>query len=114
MHSQISVWENDIQRLEAALDNLKTDHRNLSRYASSYQTMLAPVRRLPVEILLTIFEAACSELGSISFQDQETIWEEDENIPLYGNTPVYLASVCYYWRSICLSTPKLWTYSYVY
>ncbi|KAK0467838.1 uncharacterized protein EV420DRAFT_1684500 [Desarmillaria tabescens] len=115
MHSQLAIWENDIQHLEAALDNLKTDHRNLSRYASSYQSMLAPVRCLPVEILLTIFEEACSELGLISFQDQiPYYWKDEKNITLYGNTPVYLASVCYYWRSICLSTPKLWTHSYVF
>ncbi|PBK73086.1 hypothetical protein ARMSODRAFT_1015894 [Armillaria solidipes] len=115
MHSQLAIWKSDIQQLEAALDALKTDHRNLSRYASSYQTMLAPVRCLPMEILLTIFEEACSELGAISLQDKIPFWNrEDESVSLYGNTPVYLASVCYYWRSICLSAPKLWTYSYVY
>ncbi|KAK0242270.1 hypothetical protein EDD85DRAFT_810632 [Armillaria nabsnona] len=115
MHSQLSIWDSDMKRLEAALNTLKTDHRNLSRYASSYQTMLAPVRRLPMEILLTIFEEACSELGAISLQDKIPLWDrEDESISLYSNTPVYLASVCYYWRSICLSVPKLWTYSYVY
>ncbi len=115
MHSQLTIWDSDMERLEAALHALKTDHRNLSRYASSYQTMLAPVRRLPMEILLAIFKEACSELGAISLQDKIPFWNrEDESISLYSNTPVYLASVCYYWRSICLSAPKLWTYSYVY
>ncbi|KAK0453138.1 hypothetical protein EV421DRAFT_1954631 [Armillaria borealis] len=70
---------------------------------------------LPMEILHNIFEEACSELGAISLQDKIPFWNrEDESVSLYGNTPVYLASVCYYWRSICLSAPKLWTYSYVY
>ncbi len=115
MHSQLTIWDSDMERLEAALHALKTDHRNLSRYASSYQTMLAPVRRLPMEILLAIFKEACSELGAISLQDKIPFGNrEDESISLYSNTPVYLASVCYYWRSICLSAPKLWTYSYVY
>lgn len=115
MHSQLTIWDSNMERLEAALDALKTDHRNLSRYASSYQTMLAPVRRLPVEILLSIFEEACSELGVISLQDKIPLWStEDESVSLYCNTPVYLASVCYYWRSICLSAPKLWTHSYIY
>ncbi|KAK0490542.1 hypothetical protein IW261DRAFT_19657 [Armillaria novae-zelandiae] len=114
MNSQLTVWDSDMGRLEAALDALKTNHRNLSRYASSYRTMLAPVRRLPVEILLTIFEEACSELGALSLQDTIPFWNrEDESVSLYCNAPVYLASVCYYWRSICLSAPKLWTYSYI-
>ncbi|KAE9410204.1 hypothetical protein BT96DRAFT_789842, partial [Gymnopus androsaceus JB14] len=63
---------------------------------ASFQNMLSPVRRIPVEILSEIFELACTP----------------DNRYRHANRVLYmhnLSSVCAAWRKVAHATPRLWS-----
>lgn len=74
----------------------------LQSIAAKRQGALHPLRRLPNELLLTIFRACV---------DAETneIRRRLPHTPL-PHTPVNLAGVCTRWRRVILQTPRLWSY----
>ncbi len=37
------------------------------------------------------------------------LFPKHDDMPLISMTPFYLSSICFHWRSICLSSPWLWT-----
>ncbi|KAI3609813.1 hypothetical protein WG66_007511 [Moniliophthora roreri] len=63
------------------------------RKAALYRALLAPIRRLPPEILIQIFllTDATSDLGRKTRSD-----------------PLILGAVCAYWRTVSQDTPGLW------
>ncbi|KAJ2918424.1 hypothetical protein MD484_g2014, partial [Candolleomyces efflorescens] len=61
---------------------------------SAYDTILAPHKRLPAELLSQIFILAYPDATFIPIQR--------------GCSPVILSHVCSRWRSIALETPELW------
>ncbi|KAH9913681.1 uncharacterized protein BXZ73DRAFT_55393 [Epithele typhae] len=67
----------------------------------------APISRLPVELLSTIF------LLTAHTPDQDTDEEDQGSITpclsLSSTTPDVLAAVCKHWREVALGTPRLWT-----
>ncbi|KAK0192002.1 hypothetical protein F5146DRAFT_487303 [Armillaria mellea] len=82
-------------QLKCTLSILDVTKRCISQCSLFYQSSLAPIRRLPVEILGIVFEEACT-------------------LPTFGvdspvTFPMTLSSVCFHWRSICLSTPSVWS-----
>ncbi|KAH9480797.1 hypothetical protein JR316_0007397 [Psilocybe cubensis] len=85
---QLEVVKADIQRLEEIQANLEaTIHR--------YDPILSPVRRIPPDILSTIF-MYCLPM--------------DRNPDMRASEcPMLLTRVCSAWRSLALSFPRLWT-----
>jgi hypothetical protein len=61
-----------------------------------FQSLFAPVRRLPSEILLEIFR-------------QYIAPPQADHLP-HQVSPLVLASVCAFWRSTALSSPTLWAH----
>jgi hypothetical protein len=70
--------------------------------AAKRQGVLHPLRRVPNEILLTIFHA-CVEVET----DEIRRRLPHTSLP---HTPINLAGVCTRWRRITLQTPRLWSY----
>jgi hypothetical protein len=99
--ADISQLDVEIIRLRAVLDGLMHKREALHTYTHQHMALVAPVRRLPPEILSEIF-----------IQCKDTKWFD----PLYGvldtprldMAPLLLGSVCRRWRMIALSTPRLW------
>ncbi|KAF7967165.1 hypothetical protein HWV62_35644 [Athelia sp. TMB] len=96
----ISALDQDVQRLKAALKELNSKRTALRSFANSHKSLLSPVARLPVEVLLQIFQQCIA-----------VPWLVGEKTP-YGSsldkTPLMIASVNRQWRKVALSTPKLW------
>ncbi|KAK0482439.1 hypothetical protein IW261DRAFT_1467829 [Armillaria novae-zelandiae] len=95
LQSYLPRYGPEMSRLKHTLNILSAAKRYIDRCFLFHKSSLAPIRRLPVEILGVIFEEACT-------------------LPTFGvNSPVTLpttiSSVCFHWRSICLSTPSIWT-----
>ncbi|SJL18264.1 uncharacterized protein ARMOST_21849 [Armillaria ostoyae] len=98
LHKKISECNSEISNLKDIMKNLE-DGRQLIRSSvlRKVQSLVAPIRRLPLEILEVIFGYVC--------------------ISVYGHNamrlayrgPFALSSVCIYWHDICLSSPRLWT-----
>jgi hypothetical protein len=64
--------------------------------------ILHPIRRLPMEILLHIFEDCVNDEINEYHRNPPSIFEAHPTMALY------LASVCSRWRDILLGTPHLW------
>ncbi|KAL1686291.1 hypothetical protein GGG16DRAFT_118045 [Schizophyllum commune] len=85
-----------LRQLEEQLDESarSTIEERIHAQIALQVALLAPCRRIPPEILSSIFVLAVPDK-----------WDE-----LYvGKRTLYLASVCFRWREIALGTPKLWS-----
>src|SRR5882672_9516402 len=91
----ISRLEGEITRLRAVLDGLTAKLDAFQIYTHSLVALVAPIRRLPPEVLSEIF---------LHYNDENNISDLQLN-----TAPLLLGGVCSRWRTIALSTPRLWT-----
>jgi len=92
--ADISRLDGEITRLNAVLDGLTRKRDALQTYTHLHTALVAPIRRLPPEVLSEIF-----------------LCYNDENNVLYirlNKVPLLVGGVCSRWRTIALSTPRLW------
>ncbi|KAK0452033.1 uncharacterized protein EV420DRAFT_703714 [Desarmillaria tabescens] len=106
LHSKLSDYNAEISRLESILIRLRHGRDELSLCLDAWESRLAPVRRLPVEILTGIFKDACSPMPISSY------FPARNAVQALIITPLRIASVCAFWRSIALATPEMWTCVY--
>ncbi|KIM76328.1 hypothetical protein PILCRDRAFT_36243, partial [Piloderma croceum F 1598] len=86
--------DGEITHLNAVLDGLTRKHDALQTYAHLHTALVAPIRRLPPEVLSKIFLR----------------YNDENNVPYIrlNKAPLLLGSMCSRWRTIALSTPRLW------
>lgn len=77
----------------AAIDQVHEDQRKAIEERKAYGCVLAPVRRLPTEILFEIFQLFVGQ-GYAVFNVRRGPW--------------VLGKVCKRWRTIVLASPELW------
>jgi len=94
--ADISQLDSEITRLDAVLDGLTRKRDALQIYAYSHMALVAPIKRLPPELLSKIFH-------HYNYGNNESYSRLDLN-----TVPLLLSSVCSKWRTIALSTPWLW------
>ena len=87
--------DGEITRLNAVLDGLTRKRDALQTYTHLHTALVAPIRRLPPEVLSEIF---------LHYNDENNISKFRLN-----TAPLQLGGVCSRWRTIALSTPRLWT-----
>ncbi|KAL1689644.1 hypothetical protein GGG16DRAFT_114887 [Schizophyllum commune] len=83
-----------IDKQERLLDLLKGSRNVLKNVLDVQRSYMAPIRRLPPEILTEIMEWACGDRVDLS-------------APCCA--PLTLAAVCKTWRDIALECPRLWS-----
>jgi hypothetical protein len=93
--ADISQLDGEILRLQGVLDGLVSKREALHTYTRLHMGLVAPARRLLSEIWAEIF-LQCKE------NTRCTNW------PKLDRAPLLLGSVCRRWRTIALSTPRLW------
>ncbi|KAJ7437731.1 hypothetical protein FB451DRAFT_1108058 [Mycena latifolia] len=81
--------------LQKMLDTLADERARLSTYVDAHKALISPARRLPLDILQEIFVACLPTHRNCAMSAVEA--------------PVLLGRVCSSWRSISLSTPRLWS-----
>ncbi|PBK58728.1 hypothetical protein ARMSODRAFT_1091106 [Armillaria solidipes] len=98
LREKISECNSEISNLKSIVKNLE-DGRQFIRNSvlRKVQSLVAPIRRLPLEILEIIFGYVCVSVHS----------RNATRLAYRG--PFVLSTVCIYWRDICLSSPRLWT-----
>ncbi|KAF9029848.1 hypothetical protein BDZ89DRAFT_697397 [Hymenopellis radicata] len=106
LYSQTEAYDNEIARVRKMLDMLLTNRRGVNNCIDVYESLSAPIRRLPVDVLIHIFrEALCFDVGaSHSFTD---LFNDKTRAV---TTPLRLAKVCHLWRGIIFQNPLLWTH----
>ncbi|KAF7354068.1 hypothetical protein MVEN_01094200 [Mycena venus] len=102
--AELERYDSEIERLHKELDRLKSERHTLASYAKGCRSVLAPIRRLPTELLAEIFEM-CSPTYTIS--DQTTTREEVDRVSKRHLRQ--LAQVSSFWYNIAMGTPKLWS-----
>ncbi|THU94520.1 hypothetical protein K435DRAFT_157300 [Dendrothele bispora CBS 962.96] len=103
----IARYELEIARLEDTLATLKAQRDKLKRYQSEYKTLLSPIRRLPVDVLLEIFSNVCSgPAGSLSMPRTR---ERPRDHCVITATTLVLSQTCSFWRGVVENSPRLWS-----
>ena len=87
--------DNEIDHVQAILTGLQKKRDTLERHLRAHSALLAPIRMLPWEILSEIFV----RIGLPLQHPKRQLYQQ---VLLPGQ-------VCRFWRTIALSTPRLWT-----
>ncbi|KAJ7442977.1 hypothetical protein FB451DRAFT_1376808 [Mycena latifolia] len=87
--------DDEIDVLQKALDKLAEERTGISAYVDAHKALISPVRRLPLDIIQEIFTACLPTHRNCVTSALEA--------------PVLLGCICSSWRSISLSTPRLWS-----
>jgi hypothetical protein len=83
----------ETDRLQAVIGALSEEKESVSVYISEHEALLSPARKILPEILSEIF-----------------LWGfEDDMLAHFRDAPFVLGQVCSYWRSVAISTPRLWS-----
>ncbi|KAK7455194.1 hypothetical protein VKT23_011067 [Stygiomarasmius scandens] len=94
----IEHYDAEVSQLRSRILYLQAKQRVLKTHIRQLQSLSAPVRRLPVEVITHIFMLACRDIPV----------RLDSPPSLGWNPPFTLASVCKSWRQIVIGTPQLW------
>ncbi|THV04340.1 hypothetical protein K435DRAFT_584994, partial [Dendrothele bispora CBS 962.96] len=97
--SDFASYDAEIARLKTALSLIEHKRQFLQEYVYKHRSLLAPVRRLPPEILSLIFLAHISQSGNtLAYGDFQ-----------YGEmSSLVLSQVSIGWRRLALDLPRLW------
>ncbi|KAK0204464.1 hypothetical protein DFS33DRAFT_658151 [Desarmillaria ectypa] len=107
LKSDISSLEGEIQELTSLLDKLWHEKQMRERAKEIRQSLLSPIRRIPLEIWAEIFLYAIPEpLPFLDFKGN-LISGMDSDITTM-DSPWLLTHVSSYWRKLAISIPSLW------
>ncbi|PBK93409.1 hypothetical protein ARMGADRAFT_889701, partial [Armillaria gallica] len=82
-------YDQEIQCHLDTVERLRRDRAEVEEYIKQKKSLLAPIRRLPPELLCAVFKEA------IKAEDPTSL--------------LRIALVCTYWRRLALSTHSLWS-----
>ncbi|KAJ6598591.1 hypothetical protein B0H10DRAFT_1729467, partial [Mycena sp. CBHHK59/15] len=89
----LSCYDEDISAIQQVLDRLVAARSTLQVYADKCQSVFSPIRRLPSEVLLEIFNMPTA---------QERLRR------LAKPHLLNLSQVCSTWHTLAIGTPALW------
>ena len=96
----VSDLDREIQQLEDAMKLLRQRRSEHLAVIHDHDALLSPVKRMPTDIMSTIFLLTTAGSGASPLRDPN---------PPPPHAPVVLSHVCQHWRKIALQTPLLWT-----
>ncbi|KAL0567437.1 hypothetical protein V5O48_014553 [Marasmius crinis-equi] len=109
VEERVQEFEDEIARLQADIDEHKTEttllwlwaqKEHMEEYVQVGRSLLAPIRRMPRELLLRIFSIYCE--GGNMFSIGSTGFDRMPN-------PILLSMVCALWRDMAISSSELWS-----
>ncbi|KAK7443165.1 hypothetical protein VKT23_015763 [Stygiomarasmius scandens] len=93
--SDLAAYDKEIIRVQAVLDDLYKKREQLVTYLQACKSQLAPIRRLPFELLNKIFLLVYQDSLSKSSKSASSL-------------PILLSNVCVGWRDVAYATPHIW------
>ncbi|KAJ7587174.1 hypothetical protein C8J56DRAFT_1051474 [Mycena floridula] len=103
---EVTRCSDEISRLREIIEKVEKHQAKLTHEISIHQTFMAPIRRLPPELLALIFSFFCT----VDFWDCKPFVSKSNRMTgSLFREPFIIATVCNHWRSIALSTPSLWS-----
>ena len=97
LERDIEGYDLEISRLQSRIFSLQYKRGLVVDYVSRHKSLLAPIRRLPNDVLIEIFSFS-------SFSTTVGCDGSEVNLP-----QVNLGQVCSHWRSIINASPMLWS-----
>ncbi|KAJ7253527.1 hypothetical protein C8J57DRAFT_1348365 [Mycena rebaudengoi] len=91
---EASDLTDQIARMQKSLEDLTRKRDVLNEFIDVHLALVSPVRRLPVDIVRSIFLAALPTTRNAAISGDEP--------------PLLLCRICQAWRDLALSTPRLW------
>ncbi|KAJ7769910.1 hypothetical protein B0H16DRAFT_1307084 [Mycena metata] len=92
---RLNRLDDKIAELEQAIQKLKEERDDFRAFVDAHKALVSPVRRLPIDLIQEIF-VACLPTNRNSAMSA-------------FDAPLLLGRICSSWRTISLSTPRLWT-----
>ncbi|KAJ7154654.1 hypothetical protein C8R46DRAFT_441128 [Mycena filopes] len=111
--AKVAEYDVEIAKVQAILNRMSVDRSALRYHAEGCDSVSAPIRRLPDEMLLEIFHL-CAPLQPISCKYDWREYRPEEPLPkVQMASPRYrylltLAQVCASWRNLIMDSPSLW------
>ncbi|KAJ7753800.1 hypothetical protein B0H16DRAFT_1459273 [Mycena metata] len=111
--AKVAEYDVEIAKLQAILTRMGGDRSVLQYHADACDSVSAPIRRLPNEMLLEIFDS-CSPLQHPTYYDDwKEYHNEEPSSKIQRPTPRYryllqLAQVCASWHGLIMGLPALW------
>ncbi|KXN92167.1 hypothetical protein AN958_09259 [Leucoagaricus sp. SymC.cos] len=103
--TSLTTLDSDIAHVQLILSNLFTQRAALQHTIASHKSLLAPIRRLPNELLAEIFlSRESSSPGGVNNASKSTVSFTN----IHNDTLWTILQVSSLWRSIAQSTPRLW------
>ncbi|KAH6906960.1 hypothetical protein BKA70DRAFT_1285926, partial [Coprinopsis sp. MPI-PUGE-AT-0042] len=90
----LSALEREIEAKQCTLEALKDDGARLGKGSSSMEALLAPIEKLPNELITSIFRGTIQRPAVMGQDDRQTL-----------NS---IRRVCKRWDAVATSTPPLW------
>ncbi|KAJ6556638.1 hypothetical protein DFH09DRAFT_923448 [Mycena vulgaris] len=103
---ELERHDKEIKRLQKQLKRLLSRRAALASYAHGCRSAFSPIRRLPAELLVEIFEM-CSPPSAEDISPDITPSEELHRLAKHHL--LQLSQVCSRWHDIAMSTPRLWS-----
>ncbi|SJL13354.1 uncharacterized protein ARMOST_16796 [Armillaria ostoyae] len=95
LESEVLFRDQEVTFLKTLLPTLQRELDNAQRDLDNHKSILAPIRHLPDDLLLRIFQFASHGTGDQLSHPSHSRWA--------------LLSVCHSWRVIALNSPTLWS-----
>ncbi|KAJ6573488.1 hypothetical protein DFH09DRAFT_388978, partial [Mycena vulgaris] len=92
---QLKCLDDEITELQKAVEKLRDERDKLAAYVDAHRALISPFRRLPLDIIQALFMACIPTHRNCVMSAREA--------------PVLLGRICSSWRTISLSTPRLWS-----
>ncbi|KAJ6555656.1 hypothetical protein DFH09DRAFT_1365678 [Mycena vulgaris] len=107
LSKELQRYDADISSLEEMLDRLRNERAAFQAHYDNCQSLLAPIRRLPSETLVEIFDM-CWGSFTPAFEELESV-SIDTELKRLAHAPLLdLSQVCARWHAIVMGTPSLW------
>ncbi|SJK98753.1 uncharacterized protein ARMOST_02022 [Armillaria ostoyae] len=104
LQQQISVYDALLDRIDGVRSEMQRCRDVVHKSLAAYSSTLAPIRRLPIDILRTVFR----EIQLSMWSDRGS--PKDHQALDFSQGPWNLGHVCGAWRDIVLSYPQLWSH----
>ena len=95
----------EISQMESVLAAMRSAAVVLTKRVDEHRSLAAPIRRLPVEVLESIFSVVCAPVTNILQIRSRSKYIMQRS----HRRPFHLAGVCTVWRAIMLASPPYWS-----
>ncbi|KAJ7066249.1 hypothetical protein C8F01DRAFT_1122796 [Mycena amicta] len=91
---ELTELDKEVHRLAQLFNEATTRRDELQGMVAAHEALVAPMRRVPDDVLRVIFVHTLPERRNTALDSSEG--------------PLLLSRVCKYWRELALTTPRLW------